>query len=78
MRHSSSEPPLAHELEALDPEDFATILDVAIREVLDLERYNEQLAIEEKDSANIVALRQAPKRFSKRSKASRSCEAING
>jgi hypothetical protein len=48
---------LAYELEALDPEDFAELLHAAIKEVLDFERYNEQLEREEQDSANIVAVR---------------------
>ena len=56
---------LAYELEALDPTDFDSILDKAIREVLDLERFNEQLAAEEQDSARIVAVRQQAQAFFK-------------
>jgi hypothetical protein len=44
-------------------ENFAIILDAAIREVLDLERYNEQLATEKEDSAKVVAVRQRAEAF---------------
>jgi hypothetical protein len=56
---------LAYELEALDPAAFDVILDEAIREVLDLERFNEQLAAEEQDSARIIAVRQQAEAFFK-------------
>jgi hypothetical protein len=48
----------AYELEALDPADLKKILEDAIDKVLDLEAYNAELAAEENDSAQILAVKE--------------------
>jgi len=53
----------AYELEALEPSQLAAILEEAIEQVLDLDAYNQELAAEENDSAQIIAVRQAEEFF---------------
>jgi hypothetical protein len=53
----------AYELEALEPAILAQILTESIKEVLDIERYNEELEAEENDSAQIVAVREQADAF---------------
>jgi hypothetical protein len=53
----------AFELEALAPDALADTLQEAIDKVLDLDLYNQELAAEEADSAQIVAVRQQVETF---------------
>jgi hypothetical protein len=55
----------AYELEAMEPSDLAATLEEAIKEVLDLDLYNEELAIEEVNSAQILAVKQQAETFFK-------------
>jgi hypothetical protein len=55
----------AYELEAMEPSDLATTLDFAIREVLDLDLYNEEVGAEEENSAEILAVKQQAETFFK-------------
>ena len=55
----------AYELEAMDPADLANALEDAVKEVLDLDLFNEELAKEEADSQQIIAVRQQTEEFLK-------------
>jgi len=55
----------AYELDALVPSDLADIVEAAILEVIDVDLYNQELAAEETDSAQIVAVRQQADAFFK-------------
>ncbi len=55
----------AYELEAMDPGDLAETLTKAINEVLDIDLYNQELAAEEADSAQIIAVQQQAEQFFK-------------
>jgi hypothetical protein len=55
----------AYELDALVPSDLADILKAAILDVIDVDLYNQELAAEETDSAQIVAVRQQADAFFK-------------
>jgi hypothetical protein len=53
----------AYELEAMEPSDLAQCLWDAIDEVLDFDAYNAQLAAEERDSRQIIALKRQAEAF---------------
>jgi hypothetical protein len=53
----------AYELEAMNPADLAATLINAIEEVLDIELYNQEIAAEEADSAQIIAVQQQAEQF---------------
>ena len=53
----------AYELEAMAPGDLAHTLEDAIKKVLDLDLYNQELAAEEADSAQIIAVRRQVEEF---------------
>ena len=55
----------AYELEAMDPGDLADSLTDAIKDVLDIDLYNQELAAEEQDSAQIIAVQQQTAEFFK-------------
>jgi hypothetical protein len=55
----------AYELEAMDPADLARTLETAIEEVLDIDLYNQELAAEEADSAQIIAVQKQAEAFFK-------------
>jgi hypothetical protein len=55
----------AYELEAMDPGDLADSLTEAIKDVLDIDLYNQELEAEEKDSAQIIAVQQQTADFFK-------------
>jgi hypothetical protein len=55
----------AYELESMEPSDLADTLRSAINEVLDLDLFNEQQEQEEKDSAQIIAVREQAEQFFK-------------
>jgi hypothetical protein len=55
----------AYELEAMNPGDLAAQLESAIEDVLDLDLYNQELAAEEIDSAQIIAVQEQAERFFK-------------
>ena len=55
----------AYELEAMDPGDLARTLETAIEEVLDIDLYNQELAAEEADSAQIIAVQKQAEAFFK-------------
>jgi hypothetical protein len=53
----------AYELEAMEPSDLAETLEAAIKEVIDLGLYYQELSTEEADSAQILAVKQQVERF---------------
>jgi hypothetical protein len=53
----------AYELEAMEPSELQLALENAIDEVMDLDLYNEELEAEEKDSAEIVAVKNQAQEF---------------
>ena len=55
----------AYELEAMNPSDLAAQLESAIKDVLDLDLYNQELAAEEVDSAQIIAVQEQAERLFK-------------
>ncbi len=55
----------AYELEAMEPSDLADTLSSSIEEVLDLDLYNQELAAEEADSAQIIAVQEQAVQFFK-------------
>jgi hypothetical protein len=55
----------AYELEAMKPGDLAEELDEAIQKVLDIDLFNEELAQEEQDSGQIVAVRRQVEEYLK-------------
>jgi hypothetical protein len=55
----------AYELEAMDPGDLADSLTDAIKDVLDIDLYNQELEAEEHDSAQIIAIQQQTAEFFK-------------
>ena len=55
----------AYELEAMDPGDLSDSLTEAIKDVLDIDLYNQELEAEEKDSAQIIAVQQQTAEFFK-------------
>jgi hypothetical protein len=55
----------AYELEAMEPADLAETLRSVIEDVLDLALYNQELAAEETDSAQIIAVQEQAKTFFK-------------
>jgi hypothetical protein len=55
----------AYELEAMDPGDLADTLTDAIKDVLDIDLYNQELEAEEQDSAQIIAVQQQTAEFFK-------------
>jgi hypothetical protein len=55
----------AYELEAMDPGDLVDTLTEAIKDVLDIDLYNQELEAEEKDSAQIVAVQERATEFFK-------------
>jgi hypothetical protein len=55
----------AYELEAMDPGDLADTLRDAIEDIIDIDAYNQELAAEEKDSAEVIAVRKQTEAFFK-------------
>jgi hypothetical protein len=55
----------AYELEAMNPSDLAAELESAIRGVLDMDLYNQELAAEESDSTEIIAVQEQAEQFFK-------------
>jgi ParB-like nuclease family protein len=55
----------AYELEAMDPADLARTLEIAIKDVLDIDLYNQELAAEEADSRRIIAVQKQATKFFK-------------
>lgn len=55
----------AYELEAMAPSDLSDSLSSAIDDVMDIDLYNQELEAEEKDSAQIIAVRQQADQFFK-------------
>ena len=55
----------AYELEALEPSDLEEILTDAIDEVIDTNAFNQELAAEEADAANLVAIQERTRDFFK-------------
>jgi hypothetical protein len=55
----------AYELEAMNPGDLAGCLESAIKDILDLDLYNQELAAEESDSTEIIAVQEQAERFFK-------------
>lgn len=55
----------AYELEAMEPAHLANTLSSAIEDVLDIDLYNQELAAEENDAAQIVAVREQAEQFFK-------------
>jgi ParB-like nuclease domain len=55
----------AYELESMEPSDLAASLESAIENVLDLDPYNQELAAEEADSAQIIAVQEQAAQFFK-------------
>jgi hypothetical protein len=55
----------AYECEAMEPDDLTAVLESAIEDVLDVDLYNQELAAEETDSAQIIAVREQADRFFK-------------
>jgi hypothetical protein len=55
----------AYELEAMSPADLAQTLKHAIEQVMDIDLYNQELAAEEADSAQIVAVQRHVEEFFK-------------
>jgi hypothetical protein len=55
----------AYELEAMNPSDLAAQLESAIKDVLDLDLYNQELAAEEADSTAIISVQEQAERFFK-------------
>jgi hypothetical protein len=55
----------AYELEALEPADLIGLLRSAINNVIDVDLYNQELAAEEADSAQIIALQRQAEQFFK-------------
>jgi ParB-like nuclease domain len=55
----------AYELEAMSPADLAQTLEHAIEQVMDIDLYNQELAAEEADSAQIVAVQRQVQEFFK-------------
>jgi hypothetical protein len=55
----------AYELEAMDPADLTAALTAAIEQVMDIDLYNQELASEEKDSAQVIAVRTQVETFLK-------------
>jgi superfamily I DNA/RNA helicase len=55
----------AYELEAMEPSDLAETLSDAIDDVLDIDLYNQELAREEVDSAQIIAVQEQAAQFFK-------------
>jgi hypothetical protein len=53
------------ECEAMIPADLASVLESAIEDVIDLDLYNQELAAEEADSAEIIAVREKANEFFK-------------
>jgi hypothetical protein len=53
----------AYELEAMEPADLVNTLRSAIDKVLDVDLYNMELAAEESDSAQIIAVRRQAENF---------------
>ncbi len=53
----------AYELEAMEPSDLSETLASAIEDVIDIERYNEELAAEEVDSQKIIAIQERVEAF---------------
>jgi hypothetical protein len=58
-------PPMAYELDAMDPADASEVLHSAIKAVMDIDAYNAELAAEEADSAQIIAVRKQAEKFFK-------------
>jgi hypothetical protein len=57
--------PKAFELDAMDPADAKEVLHSAIQAVMDIDAYNAELAEEEKDSSQIIAVRKQAEKFFK-------------
>jgi hypothetical protein len=55
----------AYELEAMEPSDLVDTLEAAIDEVIDIDLYNQELAAEEADSAQIIAVKKQTEQFFK-------------
>jgi hypothetical protein len=55
----------AYELEAMDPGDLIEVLNEAIKDVIDIDLYNQELAAEEKDSAEIIAVQKKAREYMK-------------
>jgi hypothetical protein len=55
----------AYELEAMEPADLADSLSSAIEDILDIDLYNQELAAEETDSAQIMAVQEQAEQFFK-------------
>jgi hypothetical protein len=64
----------AYELEALAPADLAATLETAIKEVLDIDLYNQELAAEEADSQRIIVVKKQTEQFFKSLKLSKENE----
>jgi hypothetical protein len=59
------EVPKAFELDAMDPSQAEDVLHSAIRAVMDIDRYNTEMAAEEADSREIIAVRELTDKFLK-------------
>ena len=55
----------AYELEAMEPSDLVDTLEAAIDEIIDIDLYNQELAAEEADSAQIIAVKKQTEQFFK-------------
>jgi hypothetical protein len=56
---------MAYELDAMDPADASEVPHSAIKAVMDVDKYNTELAAEEADSAKIIAVREQAEKFFK-------------
>jgi hypothetical protein len=55
----------AYELEAMEPADLSGLLRSAINNVIDVDLYNQELAAEENDSTQVIAIQQQAEQFFK-------------
>jgi hypothetical protein len=55
----------AYELEAMEPADLIGLLRSAVNSVIDVDLYNQELAAEETDSAQIIAIQEKARVFFK-------------
>jgi hypothetical protein len=53
----------AYELEAMDPSDLAALLERAIKGVIDMDLFNQELAAEQTDSSEIIAVQDQAQQF---------------
>jgi hypothetical protein len=55
----------AYELEAMEPADLSGLLRSAINNVIDVDLYNQELAAEESDSVQVMAVQEQAEQFFK-------------